>query len=114
MKAPAARVARPRTRFRGAPPRADFQADHAAPPTSSSDPPRLVINGSTAGTSIAPRAGTWVFSSVGLVGDASPAKTDTHEMLAITITATRPARGGAIKRNEPIPSHPTFSRPPNR
>src|SRR5712692_7046200 len=91
MNAPAASMARPSTRFRGAPARADFHADQAAPPTSSSEPPTFVISGSRAETSIAPRGGTCALSKVGFVCDRSTATTHINEITVMTMTAARPA-----------------------
>src|SRR5437660_987568 len=114
MKAPAARIARPRTRLRDAPPRNDLHADQAAPPTSRSEPPELITAGRTLGTSIAPAGGTCALSKFELVCDASTATTHINEIKAMTITAARPARGVARMTSEPIPSQPTLSSPPNR
>src|ERR1700730_8059624 len=101
----------PSTRFRGAPARAAFPAPPAAPPISSSEPTRSVISGSTPGTSIAPRAGTWAFRSAGLVWAVRTAMTHNNEMRTMTITAALPARGPTRRRNEPIPSPPAFQQP---
>src|ERR1700693_1187940 len=101
MKAPAARTASPPTLFLGARERAAFQADQAAPPTRSSDPPRFVMRGRTAGTSIAPRAGTCALSSSGLVFAIRIETKATIDTTTIAIVAIRPARGGISSKREP-------------
>src|SRR3979490_2333081 len=109
MNAPAARIARPTTRLRGAPARAAFHADHAAPPINSSDPPRLVMRGIAVCPAFAasgpPDAVKGLGSvAAGVTANKAPIETRTNRH----DHRRRPGdhRG---RRSEPRPSQPTLS-----